>query len=323
MATRIIAGCGYVGARVAQKWLRSGDSVFAFTRSPARSRELADAGLRPIVWDWHVGGFPHNQPAWGELRASFRHSEKRTLLVAVSHAPIPGIPHAETHVRGLRNLQVLCNNLLETDTQFPELGSLVENDRLHWIYLSTTGVFGNGVAGEWVDESSNVQPVRPGSIAAWQAEEWLSKNGRPSQFTILRPAGIYGPDRVPKWQFVRDQTPLQLDPESYLNLIHVDDLVVIIERVSNQPTKRPMYCVSDQEPVLRRDYYEFVSSLGGWPRPVFRAQNDDAPNLATSRSDGNKRICSKLIQRELTYQFEYPTYRQGLSALINQTHNAQ
>ena len=49
----------------------------------------------------------------------------------------------------------------------------------------------------------------------------------------LRPAGIYGPDRVPRWEAIRDETPLQVDPESYLNLIHVDDLAETIRAVSS------------------------------------------------------------------------------------------
>ena len=35
-ATRLVVGCGYLGTRVARRWLAAGDRVFGITRSQAR-----------------------------------------------------------------------------------------------------------------------------------------------------------------------------------------------------------------------------------------------------------------------------------------------
>ena len=48
---RLIVGCGYLGSRVARRWIEAGNRVWAMTRSPARAAEFAAAGIEPIVAD--------------------------------------------------------------------------------------------------------------------------------------------------------------------------------------------------------------------------------------------------------------------------------
>jgi nucleoside-diphosphate-sugar epimerase len=303
MKIRLILGCGYVGARLASKWLAQGDTVFAVTRSVSRAQTLEATGIRPIVWDWYDAPDPSASMNWFAFLELVQLS-RWTLLVAASHAPVPGIPELETHTRGLANLMQI----------------LVRCEQPHWIYLSTTGVFGGGSEGEWLDESSPTDPVRPGSRAALAAETYL-QNHVQNRLTIIRPAGIYGPERLPNWRSVRDQRPLAMDPQSYLNLIHVDDLVGMLEMVSNRRMTHPLYCVSDREPVLRKDYYGLISAWGGWPSAEF-AWPPKATTLVPaapgnrSRGEGNKRISSARIQSELGYEYLYPTYREGLSKLL-------
>ena len=293
---------GTWGKQVAEKWIQAGDRVFAITRNQSRCDELSQLGIRPIVWDWLDGSLPLEQEAWCELRERER-AHSSTLLMAVSHAAQPGIPHSESHTRGLANLK-------------RALQSINSIDEFEWIYLSTTGVFRQGGSGDWVDEESEVLPVRPGAIAAWKAEQWLTNNLERDDTVILRPAGIYGPGRVPRWQAIRDRLPLESDPESFLNLIHIDDLTAIIVRLSIQKANHGLYCVSDGTPVMRRDYYEFISRFGNWPRPVFQPMESTLPDPPRSRSEGNKRIRNERIQREFSFRFLFPSYQEGLRSLF-------
>ncbi|MEQ1826592.1 MAG: NAD-dependent epimerase/dehydratase family protein [Pirellula sp.] len=298
MVTRLVAGCGYVGMRVAQRWLNSGDMVYAFTRSTIRQKELSEIGIRSIVWNWLENTIPTHDSTWLELCSALA-NHPSTLLLAVSHAQVPGIPAAVSHVRGLCHLKKMLG--------------FAEN--LKWIYLSTTGVYGNGDQGDWVDEDSRVGPTRAGSIGAYEAEKWLANSIPSSRRLVLRPAGIYGPNRLPKWESVRDEQVLSMDADSYVNLIHVDDLVQIIERVSNQNMERTLYCVSDCQPVLRRDYYECLSLLGHWPKPVFVRPSSGA------RGEGNKRVQSRCIRTELDYTYLFPTYVEGLKSLFSNSNS--
>ena len=315
MASRLIVGCGYVGMRVAKRWLQNGDTVFAITRSEARSGELSQYGIHPIVWDWLVGGLPSvNQPMQTLSELRLERTPFATILVSVSHAVQPDLPPDETHTRGLNHFA----SVLESMGWFSD-SKLTQTK---WIYLSTTGVFGppsSHVAlpvlrqrsSGWVDEDSPVCPARPGSIAALAGERWLESHVSKDLRVALRPAGIYGPNRVPRWQSIRDNTPLQVDPASYLNLIQVDDLASIVVSVSLAKMQHSLYCVSDGEPVRRKEYYEFISKLGNWPEPVFSTSDSGATG-----SSGDKRVRSDRIMTELAIQLMYPSYRDGLKSLL-------
>ncbi len=303
MNCRLIVGCGYVGSRVADLWRTKGDTVFAVTRSHSRSLELSQTGILPIVWDWLAGGAPSENDV---LKALYKQSAPGldTILIAVSHSPQPNVASNETHTQGLDNLV----KLIET------IG--FDTSQAKWIYLSTTGVFGPSLQGEWVDEDSPAAPERPGAIAALAGEKWIASHTQVHDQVVLRPAGIYGPGRVPSWQTIRDRVPLDVDPESYLNLIHVDDLVATIGAVSSSRMQSNLYCVSDGAPVRRRDYYETISEIGKWPDPVFDTFHTRSLERTNTRSDGNKRVRNHRIQNELAIRLLYPTYREGLSSLL-------
>ncbi|MBM3963872.1 MAG: NAD-dependent epimerase/dehydratase family protein [Planctomycetes bacterium] len=332
-SVRLIVGCGYVGSRVASHWLAKGDRVLAITRTEERGAELGKAGIEPVVWNWLSRDLPKALPP----------VPIATILVAVSHSPPPGQLPEMAHVAGLGNLWRWLDS--QGGGVFPS-GYPAAMPR--WIYLSTTGVFAASgrvtKEAEWVDESSAVGPVRPGSIAALGGEDWINKSNGSKNCVVLRPAGIYGPDRVPRWQAIRDQKPMEVDPESYLNLIHVDDLVTSIAVVAEHPAPSALYCVSDGNSPTRREYYEWISQVMGLPSPIFtqvgedpngQSQSGGSPNVSASggattriehgalrhdrpvsRSDSNKRVSNQKLLEELNIQLRYPTFRHGLHSLV-------
>jgi len=323
-SVRLIVGCGYVGTRVASRWLANGDRVLAITRTKERAAELREAGIEPIVWNWQSETLPSETPP----------VSLATLLVSVSHSPPPGQLPETAHAVGLENLRRWMRS--QDGVASPQ-GNQTASPR--WVYLSTTGVFAPTGSvtkeAEWVDESSAVGPVRPGSIAALGGEAWVNESLRAEEVVILRPAGIYGPDRVPRWEAIRDQKPLEVDPASYLNLIHVDDLVTTILAVADQPTPSSLYCVSDGHSPTRKEYYEWISQVMELPPPVFAVpsavptaaiggepmagtnEGQSIRNRPISRSDSNKRVSNRKLVAELNPRFQYLSFRQGLSSLVH------
>lgn len=309
MASRLIVGCGYVGMRVASKWLKQGDSVFAITRSTARGNELSQCGIQPLIWDWLVGG-PLDGNTSLRTIPDLEASKFATILISVTHSQQLDLPPVETHTRGLNHLASLLKTLGWWD---------YAQTQTKWVYLSTTGVFGPSPPGDWVDEDSDVLPERPGSIAALAGELWIASHISKDMRVNLRSAGIVGPDRVPRWQSIRDRTPLHVDPNSYLNLIHVDDLAAMVMAVSSANMKFDLYCASDGEPVRRKEYYEYISKLGNWPQPVFESRLQPVTGRSGFRSDGNKKVRNNRIQTELAVRLEYPSYREGLKSFLDET----
>ncbi|MCU0718355.1 MAG: hypothetical protein MUC83_01525 [Pirellula sp.] len=303
MPTKLVIGCGYVGFPVAKRWVEQGDRVFAITRRPDFVPELDLAGVQPIVWDWYT---PWDRE---ESLLDLVGGQLSTILISVSHAQVPNRPPERTHVDGLNHLSLaLSYNRRAPDPAF--ISSSVEATK--WVYLSTTGVLGNGSSGDWLDEDSLVSPLRPGSIAASEGERWIREHSEEENRLILRPSGIYGPLRVPNWRAIRDGNPLTMHPDSFVNLIHLTDLVDVIVELSSRRTKFDLYCVSDGMPPTRQEYYSHVAKLGNYREPIFAPESTSA----NSRSDSNKRISSKRLLQELQRPLVFPTYREGLESLL-------
>lgn len=282
--TKLIFGCGYLGRRVAQRWLNDGAEVCAITRSQDRATLLAADGLRTIVADIN------NPQAFAELPAA------ETVLVAVGYDRTEGRSIHDVYVGGLRTIL----NALPEDT-----GRL--------IYISSTGVYGQG-NDEWVDEQSPCEPTREGGRAALDAEELLRSHALGERAIILRMAGLYGPGRIPRQDDIAAGRPIAVPTGGYLNLIHVDDatdIVLLAERRAEAPTT---YVVSDGQPVLRSEYFSDLARLLDAPSPKFSMAPDNSP--AAQRAASSKRVCNRRLIEELGARLKYPTCAEGLASAL-------
>ncbi len=180
------------------------------------------------------------------------------------------------------------------------------------IYISSTGVYGD-FEGGWVDEQAATEPRRDGGRACLQAEQTLQQSEFADRSTVLRLAGIYGPDRVPTRSTVESGNWQKLTSGGYLNLIHVADAAEIVNQFSNLTPAGETVNVSDGHPVLRRDYYAAMAELLGITEIPWQQTQVDP---ATARSGANKRIANDKLQQLLSFEFLFPDYRAGLADAI-------
>jgi nucleoside-diphosphate-sugar epimerase len=190
------------------------------------------------------------------------------------------------------------------------------------IYISTTGVYGPHT-GEWVDELTPPDPRRDGGRASLAAEQVLSAHSLGRRSVILRLAGIYGPGRVPHLDKLHAGEPLPVPSDGWLNLIHVDDAARIVVAADAWLAARDtadgphFFCVSDGHPVRRDGYYHEAARLLGAPPPQFTSPPPDSP--AAERAAANRRIRNEKMRRTLGVALEFPSYREGLAAILGST----
>ena len=127
-------------------------------------------------------------------------------------------------------------------------------------------------------------------------------------------AGIYGPGRIPRRKELQAGIPIEAPSEGYLNLIHVDDAASAVIAAEQQAPLPALYCVSDGHPVIRGEYFRELAALFGAPEPQFREPRRDAP--AAERASASKRVRNQRMLAELKFDLLYPSYREGLAAIV-------
>lgn len=286
---KLVIGCGYLGERVARLWKARGAHVHVTTRSANRAEWWRAQGYTPHVLD------VTSPSTLGELPLS------QTVLYAVGHDRSKETSIHQVQVDGLR--WVLEALPAETG---------------RFLYISSTGVYGQS-EGEWVDETSPTQPRREGGRACLAAEQLLAVHPLGMRSLVLRLAGLYGPGRLPHREQLAQGLPLQIREEGFLNLIHVDDAARIILLAEERGTPPRTYVVSDGHPVRRGDYYAEYCRLIGAPPPCFIPP---PPGDEPTRAAESKRIRIDRVMRELSPDFLYPSYREGLAAILTDERKA-
>ena len=107
-------------------------------------------------------------------------------------------------------------------------------------------------------------------------------------------------------------------PGQVFNRIHVADIAGTLRAAIAKPATR-LYNVSDDEPAPPQEVTAFAAGLMGIaPPPETPFDAADLSPLARSFYEGNRRIANRRIKDELGVTLRYPTYRDGLTALMAQ-----
>ncbi len=291
MTAKLIFGCGYLGVRVARLWQQAGDTVCAVTRSAERASELRRFGITPLVGDICDPATMVDLPV------------TRTVLFSVGYDRSSGHSIRRVYVEGL----VAVLQALSADVE-------------RFIYISSTGVYGQS-DGTWVDEDSACHPVRAGGVACLDAERSLQAHPLGQRAIILRMAGIYGPGRIPRCKQLQAGQPIAAPSDGYLNLIHVDDAARVVLAAEGRAPGGAIYCVADGQPVLRAAYYEELARLIHASPPVFAPPAAGSPAL--ERAGSSKRVGNRRLLAQFDFQFQHPSYREGLAAIVGLRNRAE
>ena len=128
--------------------------------------------------------------------------------------------------------------------------------------------------------------------------------------SVLRLAGLYGPERLlARVQSLRDGEPISGDPDTFLNLIHVDDAVQAVLACEERGETGDTYLACDSRPVTRRTYYEKLAALTAAASPRFETLSS---SLAIYRPVPNKRCSNRRLRDELRVELTYPSIEEGL-----------
>lgn len=278
--TLLSLGHGYVARALDAPLLAQGWRVLGTSRRADGLAALAARGVAPILWT--------DRDAIAAALAEATH-----LLISAAPGP-------------------------EGDPALADHGAAIARaaPSLAWAgYLSTTGVYGDHQGG-WVDESTALTPSTARGRARVMAERaWQSIPDLPLH--VFRLAGIYGPGRGP-FEKVRQGTARRIiKPGQVFSRTHVEDIAQVLRASIARPDPGAAYNVCDDDPAPPQDVIAHAATLLGLPLPPEQPFDPAGMTpMAASFYAESKRVRNDRIKTDLGVTLRYPTYREGLAALL-------
>tara|TARA_R110000751_G_scaffold91437_1_gene179485 strand:+ start:385 stop:1236 length:852 start_codon:yes stop_codon:yes gene_type:complete len=277
--TLLSFGHGYSAQALAAALIPQGWRVIGTTRTAEKAEAIAATGVEPLVWP---GG------------------DAMPALAEATHVLISAGPTADG--------DPVLNELREAIAS--------KAAALEWLgYLSTTGVYGDH-AGDWVDEETPLTPTtKRGQMRKDAEEAWRAIPGLPLH--IFRLAGIYGPGRGP-FEKVRQGTARRIIKQGQVfSRTHVEDIAQVLAASIARPAPGTAYNVCDDDPAPPQEVIAHAATLLGLPvPPAIPIEQAEMTPMARSFYAESKRVRNERIKTALGVRLRYPTYREGLAALL-------
>ncbi len=192
---------------------------------------------------------------------------------------------------------------------------------LRWIgYLSSTVVYGDRDGG-WVDEDTPPAPSQERGHRRLAAETAWGAFAGNRAVDVFRLAGIYGPGRSAFDTLRSGHARRIVRPGHAFGRLHRDDIVAAVLAAMRQdgaPGARVLN-LADDTPAETATVIEEAARLLGVPLPPAVAFADVAPAMspmARSFWADNRKVASRETQSMLGLAWRYPSYREGLRAIL-------
>lgn len=279
----LVFGGGRLGRATARLVQRAGGSAAATSRDPDRRAALEAEGVAAV------------DPADGAALA--RAVADCSALLVTAPPDADGCP-------GLRALE-------------PCLGGDVWPD---WIgYVSSTAVYGDRDGG-WAFEDDPLHAATLQGARRVRAERaWLEiAQGLGLTVQLFRLPALYGPGRSPFDRLGEGTARRVRKPGQVFNRIHEDDAARGFLASMARPRPGGIYTLCDDEPSPADELVEWAAARLGLPPPPEVDWTDPAVSDEMRRFyRDSKRLSNARAKAELGWRPLYPSYREGLEAILD------
>lgn len=283
-----IAGCGYIGERIALAYQESGANVSCMVRSPEHAALIKSAGFSASALTLDD---PSSIP---ELDL--------TGSILIYLVPPPGGGIADSRARNF------IAHISETGKPSKIL------------YMSATSVY-SGADAQVVTEESPTNPDSAMGKRRLDAETAFREYGsaRSVPTVILRVSGIYGPGRLPLMQISQGQPLLNEDESGPSNRIHADDLTAVCIAAVEKGKGGEIFNISDGLPSSMTSYFNACADALGLPRQpliTFEEARRVMSPLMLSYVSQTRIVDNRRMLDRLKVRLRYETLADGLAASL-------
>lgn len=209
------------------------------------------------------------------------------------------------------------------DVRLERLLSLLQPVPQRFVYISTTGVYGNR-DGATVDEASPLNPETDRARKRIAAEELLQSWGAQSgcDIVILRAPGIYGPGRLGVERLQEHAPVIAEHDASPGNRIHADDLVSCCEAALTRDAPPGIYNVGDGDHRTSTWFTNEVASQCGLQAPptitMRQAEREFTP-MRLSFLRESRRVDTSKMRDVLGVTPRYANAEDGIRASLQES----
>ncbi|RNL54185.1 SDR family oxidoreductase [Pedobacter jejuensis] len=230
-----ILGCGWFGFALAKSLISSGFDVKGSTTTPEKLRTLSAEKIEPYLINFTADSVLTNE---------------RFLRTDVLFICIP----PKRNSAELNDYPEKIESILEAS----------ENKARKVIMISSTSVFGD--ENKIVNEDSETNSDTDSGKVVLAAEQ-IFRSLRPNDYTIIRFAGLIGPDRNPGRFFAgKSNVPNGLAP---VNLIHQQDAIGIAISILEKQAFGRIYNACSPTHPTKKDFYTKAAREAGLKEPTF------------------------------------------------------
>ena len=270
----LIIGCGYVGLPLGQALASAGHEVHGVKRTNFTAEGIT----------------PHTIDITAPITLDALPQDFDWVINTVSSARGDAEAHRAVFVDGTKNLR-----------------DWLGDSSARVLFTSSTSVYPQ-TDGAWVDETSPVKPEGGTAQNLAHAEELILN--APQAATVLRVAGMYGPERGYLFrQFLKGEAVLTEGGARWMNMIHRDDVMSAILSAMELPPS--IYNVADDEPVTQRAFFEWLA------KRVSKPMTAEGERVSRKRAATSKRVRNAKL-KETGWQWRFPTFRDGYESLIRE-----
>jgi nucleoside-diphosphate-sugar epimerase len=281
-------GLGYSAQALGRQLIARGWRVGGTARTGDSAKALAVAGFEAVVFDGHAPS--------PEVSDALEPATHVLLSIPPDAGGDPALLH---HARDIE-----------------------ASPSVQWIgYLSTVGVYGD-YGGAWIDETTPATPAQARSRWRLAAETaWLALRQRSGKrVQVFRLPGIYGPGRSAIERVREGKAQRVVKPGQVFNRVHVDDIAGALAAAIAGHGANDIYNVTDDEPAPPQDVIAYAAGLLHMPAPPEIAFEDAKLSpMAASFYAENKRVSNARMCNELGVTLKFPSYREGLLAILAQS----
>jgi nucleoside-diphosphate-sugar epimerase len=303
----LLAGAtGTLGVPLVRALVAGGHEVIGISRTPGKRDMLRALGAEPLLADV---------------------MDREALLNAVTGLEADAVLHEMT---ALKKIPTLHRDMARTDA-LREVGTanLLAAARLMGARRFVTQSFFMGYGyGDWGDKVlTEDDPFAPPGQGAFERDLAAMRSTERQAFTeegiegiALRYGSLYGPGGAtePMIEMLRrHRLPVPRGGGGITSLIYVEDAAAATVAALERGRPGQAYNVADEEPVSWGEFFGVVAKAFGTPQPwelprwVFRFMP-----YARAMLIGDHRLSNAKAKRELLWTPAVPTYREGISRLV-------